>query len=42
MVPKMEIRTRKIVTKRAVLPGITSGGAMKLIQDTMTMAARGT
>ena len=41
MLSKIEISTRKMVTRSAVLPGMTSGGAMKLIQDTTTIDARG-
>ena len=33
---KMLTRTRKRVIRRAILPGITSGGTTKLIQDTTT------
>ena len=33
---KMLTRTRKRVTRRAILPGITSIGMRKEIQDTMT------
>ena len=33
---KMLTRTRKSVTRRAILPGITSIGMRKEIQDTMT------
>ena len=33
---KMLTRTRKRVTRSAILPGMTSGGTTKLIQDTTT------
>ena len=33
---KMLTRTRKRVIRRAIRPGITSGGTTKLIQDTTT------
>ena len=33
---KMLTRTRKRVISKAILPGITSGGTTKLIQDTTT------
>ena len=33
---KMLTRTRKRVIRRAILPGITSGGTTKLIQETTT------
>ena len=33
---KMLTRTRNRVIRRAILPGMTSGGTTKLIQDTMT------
>ena len=33
---KMLTRTRKRVTRRAILPGITSGGTTKLIHETTT------
>ena len=33
---KMLTRTRKIVTSKAILPGMTSGGTTKLIQETTT------
>ena len=33
---KMLTRTRKIVTSKAILPGMTSGGTTKLIHETTT------
>ena len=33
---KILTRTRKIVTSKAILPGMTSGGTTKLIQETTT------
>ena len=36
MLLKMLTRTRKSVMRRAIRPGMTSGGTTKLIQDTTT------
>ena len=41
VVLKFLTRTRKRVTSRAILPGTTSGGMRKLVQDTTTKSPLG-
>ena len=38
---KIFIRTSRRVTRRAILPGTTSGGMRKLIQEVMTKRVEG-